>query len=144
MKKIIFCLTLSIFAIKLFGQTTTSPALLKNNYLKKSKTQKTIGWVMLGSGVTMATVGALIFNNHTNGDPLEGFDYILSKKSQGAAILVVAGIGTALGSIPFFISSAKNKRRGAAVSLGTSNTLLLQQNVFAFKKQPAIILRIRL
>ncbi len=63
MKKIIISLTLLLFIVNLFGQT---PALSKDYYLKKSKNQKTVGWVMLGGGVAMTTIGIVIAGGQTN------------------------------------------------------------------------------
>ena len=108
MKKIFFCLTLLLLTVKSFSQT---PALSKEDYLKKSKTQKTVGWVMLGGGVAMTTIGYVIINQQVNDDPLNAIT-----TGQGYVVLMIAGAATALGSIPFFISSAKNARRAAAIS----------------------------
>ncbi len=118
MKKIFFTLTLLLFMIKSFSQT---PALSKDYYLQKSKNQKTVAWVMLGGGVAMTTIGLVIVNKHVNDDPIDALNNLGTV--GGSSILALAGIGTALGSIPFFISSAKNKRRALSVAISNQKSL---------------------
>ena len=134
MKKIFFCLTLLLLTVKSFSQT---PALSKEDYLKKSKTQKTVGWVMLGGGVAMTTIGYVIITQQVNDDPLNAIT-----TGQGYVVLMIAGAATALGSIPFFISSAKNARRAAAISFNNQKILFPQQNTFVLKTQPTVTLKI--
>jgi hypothetical protein len=140
MKKIVFSLTLLLFLVKSFSQT---PALSKDYYLKKSKTQKTVAWVMLGGGVAMATIGLIIVNKQVNDDPFNTLNNLGTV--GGSAILGIVGIGSALGSIPFFISSAKNARRAAAaISFNNQKILFPLQNNFVLKTQPALTLKIEL
>ena len=136
MKNIVCFLTLLLFVLGSFSQT---PAPSKDYYLKKSKTQKTVGWVMIGGGVVMTTISILIPYKQSDNP----FDYLTySNASGGAAILLLGGIGTALGSIPFFISSAKNKRKAASIVISDQNIFLPRQNSFALKTQPTITLKI--
>ena len=134
MKKIFFCLTLLLLTVKSFSQT---PALSKEDYLKKSKTQKTVGWVMLGGGVAMTTIGYVIINQQVNDDPLNAIT-----TGQGYVVLMIAGAATALGSIPFFIRKKKNARRAAAISFNNQKILFPQQNTFVLKTQPTVTLKI--
>ena len=127
-------MTLLLLTVKSFSQT---PALSKEDYLKKSKTQKTVGWVMLGGGVAMTTIGYVIINQQVNDDPLNAIT-----TGQGYVVLMIAGAATALGSIPFFISSAKNARRAAAISFNNQKILFPQQNTFVLKTQPTVTLKI--
>lgn len=135
-----FSLTLLLFVIKSFGQTEANRTVSKDYYLKKSKNQKTVAWVMLGGGVAMTTIGLVIGSNvePTFADPF-GLD-----KSTGPAIVAAVGAGVALGSIPFFISSAKNKRRAAAISFNNQKILFPLQKILVLKTQPAVTLKIEL
>ena len=141
MKKIMFSLALLVFVIKSFGQTEAGRTVSKDYYLKKSKNQKTVGWIMLGGGVAMTTIGLVIGGNVESSpyDPLGGVG-----ESGGAAIVMIAGIASALGSIPFFISSAKNKGRASTLSFSTPRLLLPKQNTLAWKMQPTLNLKIEL
>lgn len=139
MKKIILSLTLLQFVLTSFSQP---PTLTKDYYFKKSKNQYTAGWVFLGGGVAMTTIGIILGSNHTSnygtlGSP--NFDIV-----PASAVLGIAGIGAALVSIPFFISSSKNARKAATISFNNQNILMLQQNSFVSKMQPTITLKISL
>jgi hypothetical protein len=131
MKKIILSLILLSFVVKSFGQTTLNLASSKDHYLKKSRTQKTIGWILLGTGAGIAAYGLITINNYTDNE------------FTGALIAIGGGVVGA-SSIPFFISSARNKRKAATLSFSTKKNLLLQQHAFAYKMQPAIALKIAL
>jgi hypothetical protein len=143
MKKIILSLILLSFLVKPFGQTTLNLASSKDfnlssskySYLKKSRTQKTIGWILLGTGAGIAAYGLVTINNYT--DNQWGFNI------TGALIAIAGGV-IAASSIPFFISSARNKRKAATLSFSAKKNLLLQQHALAYKIQPAIALKITL
>lgn len=87
-------------------------SLYENVLLLKAKKQKTTAWILLGAGTGLAITGiALISNDKT---PY----YIIGaaeqpKHSAVGPVLTVAGIGSTLGSIPFFIASRKNKRKAS-------------------------------
>ncbi len=136
MKKIICFLTLLLFTVKSFSQT---PALSKDYYLKKSKKQKTVAWVMLGGGVAMTAIGSVISDNQIDEDP---FGYLYNNEGAGSTILTLAGIGTALGSIPFFLSSAKSKRRALSVAISNRIIFVPQQKGCALNTQPALSLKV--
>ena len=138
MKKIIFSLILTLFVVKSFCQTTIGQTLSKDCHLQKSKNQKKAGWILLGSGLGIAAIGGIIqLNDENQRGGGFGFDFTGTWIAMGGGVV-------ALSSIPFFISSAKNKRRTAVVSLSTPKLLLLQENTFAWKIQPALKLNIEL
>lgn len=137
MKKIVFSLALLLFIGKSFSQTT-SPAISKDFYLRKSKNQKKVATILLAGGAASILTGALI----SRGEP--GFVY---DENDGIKMTFV-GIGTLsmLASIPFYIASSKNKRRANAATLSFNNqkVIFLQQNTFVLKMQPALTLKLRL
>lgn len=57
-------------------------------------------------------------------------------------IFAVSGIVITLSSIPYFISSGKNKRKAATVSFNNQKIVLPQIGGFIVKTQPAITLEI--
>jgi hypothetical protein len=74
-------------------------------YMQRHKTNNTIGWLLLGSGVTMTTVGAAIGTNNIK--------YILTpgyNSHKGEAVAFAGGL-MALVSIPFFISAGGSRRK---------------------------------
>lgn len=53
-KGLCLVIMLAISAASFSQQTTNpSPVLTKQDYLQKSKTQKTVGWILLGGGVVI-------------------------------------------------------------------------------------------
>ena len=78
-----------------------------DDYLKKSKNQKTTAWILLGGGAALIGAGYLIDFTAAPGS----FDDIAKK----GAVVAVGAISSIV-SIPFFIASAKNKRRAMAAT----------------------------
>ena len=76
------------------------------DYLRMSKRHKRTGWVLLGAGLAL-TAGGVIVASHQD----EGID-------AGLAFAFISGAGVFLSliSIPFFIASARNKRKAMALS----------------------------
>jgi hypothetical protein len=91
----------------------TAQEMSKQDYLEKSRRQKTAGFIMLGGGVVMATSGIVLFSeNFVLFGASEAEDRALG---VGAAMFVVGGLA-AIGSIPVFISSSMNAKRAAQLS----------------------------
>jgi hypothetical protein len=131
------CIALS-FTVNVFSQKDTSVpnAAMKTDYLKKSKTQKTIAWVLLGSGIVLIGAGIIVGENGVN-------DVSLNEATSGAA-LIVAGAVVDIASIPFFILGAKNKRKALAVTFKNEFVPQLQQGSLVRTPTPTIGLTIRL
>jgi len=124
---------LLIFSASSFSQQTNSqPTLNKQDYLKKSKNQKTIAWVLLGGGVALGT-GAIIW----------GTSNIFST-SSGPDILLVTGGACMLGSIPLFIASSRNKKKGLSLSFKNEMIQKLQRDSFVNLSIPSLSLKINL
>jgi hypothetical protein len=86
----------------------------KSSLLQKSRGQKTAAWIFLGGGAALITTGFLV------GESSNSFS---DNKLESGAVLVVVGGASALASIPFFISSTKNRKR-AALAMKYENLLL--------------------
>lgn len=112
-KKIVFSLLVITLGITVSGQQPEPVnKMTRQDYLQKSKNQKTTGWILLGGGTAMAVVGAIVFGQSdwlSEDDP----------NTDLGGFLFVGGIVADLVSIPFFISSSSNARKAAAISLIT-------------------------
>ena len=82
---------------------------------------------MLGGGVAMTTIGLVIGNKRVS----DGINFL--ENTTGPIILTLTGIGMALGSIPFFISSAKNAHGVATISFKNQKILFPLQNTLVLK-----------
>ena len=138
-----------VFAVSLFGQQHSSQklALTQSDYLKKSKNKKKIGWIMLGGGSALVAIAAIIPQGEYEG--LEACLYGLCESHKNDDIiggLAVSGTLSMLGSIPFFLSSGKNKRRANAVSASfkNENASLIRNYSIRRINYPALSLKIAL
>lgn len=92
MKQIILSLALFIYVILSFVQTTKSQAISKDAFLKKSKTQNTIGWIVLGGGTAcFLGCGKLFIDSYGPFGKTNFWDYVF-----------ITGFVTEFASIPFF------------------------------------------
>ncbi len=105
-----------------------STSLTRDEYLKKSKTQKIVGFVFLGAGViTLVSVSGGNTDFGTLGT------------------VVVAGAVSVLASIPFFIASGRNKRKAnnASLSFKFEKNQTMPAEI-SFHSFPAISLKLNL
>src|SRR6476660_9601842 len=107
MKKVIICMISLIYSATPFCQEKQpSQSSTRHEYLKKSKTQKIVGLVLLGAGaITLISVSG----GNTDFGTLGTF--------------VIAGAAATLASIPFFIASGRNKRKAMNTSLSFSSEI---------------------
>ena len=95
MKKLIICTMLLVMSAMSFSQQTDpSQPLTREDYLKKSKGQKTAAFILLGTGVAMFAIAA---PGNVSFDAL-------------GALVGIGAVAT-LSSIPLFIASGRNKRK---------------------------------
>jgi hypothetical protein len=136
MKKVIaYVLLLAMPATTFCQKTNDTVPVVKTDYLAKSKNQKSAAWVLLGGGVVLIGTGFLV------GDGKEAsFD-------DAATGAVLAGIGvlSAVGSIPLFIASGKNKRKAMKASAFIKmENAMIQYHSFVQTSYPVIALKIKL
>ncbi len=74
-----------------------------------------------------------------------GFDDSWDSGSNSATdtygFLMLGGIVSDIGSIPFFISSAKNKRRASSVAINNQKIFVHQQKGYELNAQPTHTLK---
>ena len=107
MKKIILFFTCLLLISKTYCQvlsdSTSKGNFTKENYLQKSKNQKTGAWVLVSAGVVIFAVTGISASNNV------GFGPTHTKHKYGVPIgLSIACIA---GSIPLFIASGRNKSK---------------------------------
>lgn len=143
MKKITIFLLLLILSAATFGQQTNpTPPPTKQDYLKKSKTQKKTAWILLGGGTVLAITGAAIPSKVTDyGNPLNPYD---DKYSNNWSYLIGVGGLAMLCSIPFFIASGKNKRKAMNLSFKNELAPQVMESGFVYRSIPTLNLKINL
>lgn len=113
----------SAFLMGLFSQTFAQE-MSKQDYLDKSRNQKTTGFILLGGGVAMIAVGSALFMGDL-ADTAISCTYLNCSSGSGMESgMVISAVGglAALGSIPVFISSRKNARKAAQMSFRNEPT----------------------
>jgi hypothetical protein len=107
MKNAIICAILLVMAAPSFCQETKpSKPVTREDYLEKSKHQKSTAWILLGGGTALIGTGLLIGDRQQS-----SFD-----QAATGAIIAIIGFLSAIGSIPLFIASGKNHRKGLSLS----------------------------
>lgn len=134
MKKTITFLMLLLFAVNAFSQTIPNNEFSKEYYLKKSKNQKTTGWILLSGGTIMTVVGVIGFSDSL---------YSNSNSTTDAyGFIMLGGVVSGLGSIPFFIMSGNNARKAATISLINQPVFSPIQGSLVLNSQPALSVKI--
>lgn len=106
MRKLFSCTMLLLLTTSAFcQQIVVSPSFSQENYLEKSKKQKTAAWILLGGGAAVA-VGAAILDVSSD----------WSTSETPYLVALSAGCASMLGSIPLFIASKRNKRKAKSAS----------------------------
>ena len=133
MKKSISALLMLAFFTATYGQerTITIPEITKENYLKKSKKQKTTAWICLSTGALATVLGAIEVNP----------DY---SESTNRAFLFIGGLVMIFASVTLFNASARNKKRGMSMSFKDNVVPQLRNNNFSYSPVPSISLKIGL
>jgi len=135
-KNILYFLLLALPAASFCQKTNDSIPVVQTDYLVKSKNQKTAAWVLLGGGVALIGAGFLIGDSKNS-----TFD-------DAATGAVLGGIGflSAIGSIPLFIASGKNKRKAmqATTFIKMENVRTIPSQSLVQTSYPSIALRIKL
>ncbi len=121
-------------------QTTITNEKLQIDYQKKSTSQKTIAWILAGTGVTTVIISIATFDGTEIFYSLAGNN----KPINRFGALFFGGSAVALSSIPFFIISGKNKRKAMSLSFNIQQMPQLKQTSIAYCPIPSLKLKIRL
>ena len=145
MKKSILSLALLLMLMQAFCQEPINPILTKEDYLRKSRTSKTAGWILLGSGVGMLVGSAATYEFVIDFGPMFGAPPSPSHVDNTAStLLAIGGVCGVVGSIISFSAAKRNKRLAATVTVINQRIPLLQQSTMVSKVQPALCLRLPL
>jgi uncharacterized membrane protein len=109
-----FLLTAFLIVITL---AASAQEMSRQDYLDKSKRQKTAGFVTLGGGLVLGIIGASNYDDGSNFNIIA--PTVPKQKDPSNAMwstLMITGGLAMIGSIPMFISSSKNKKKAAQLS----------------------------
>ena len=142
MSKLLFTtVLLLIVSISSSGQQTNQvQQFTKTDYLKKSKTQKTIAWVLAGTGVTSVIISIATLDGTEIYSSIGGNNKPLNRFGT----LFFGGSVVALSSIPFFIVSSKNKKKAMSLAIKNEPASQLYKKGIELKPVPSLALKISL
>ena len=149
MRKLILTIATVLFFFESFSQQTNpAPALTKQDYLVKSKKQKTAAWILLGGGFALMIAGSAIMAGEASNDyedqPYNPFAPISEADFDAGEVMVTAGLFAGLGSIPLFIASSRNKRKAMSLSLKNEQFQSIKNSSLVSRPMPAVSLRVKL
>lgn len=147
MKKSIFFTVVLILSVAAFSQPTNKPApVIQTDYLKKSKSQKTAAWILVGTGTALIATGFIVGVNEGEAAIISLFTGEPESSSNTGEILFWTGLAATAGSIPFFIASGKNRRKAIAASVSLDIKRNYQAESFTLKSSayPALTLKLLL
>ena len=133
LRSTIVLLVLLILFVTASGQQTniTIPEINKPEYLKKSKNQKTAAWILAGVGTLSVILGTIEVNPN-------------SGENNNSSLFLVGGLIAIGASVPLFIASAKNKKKGMSLSFKNNRVPRLHNNNLKYSSIPSISLKIGL
>ena len=139
-----FVFLLLISSITFGQQSNPAPSLTKQDYLKKSKNQRTAAWIIGGCGVVITAVGVGIAVADAGEEFFGVFVEEVNDGGGGGGIIALTGLAAIGTSIILFLASDKNKKRAASLSF--SNQLVPQMNngILVNKPVPSLSLKIGL
>lgn len=149
MKKTLFLYLLLIGSTALFSQQTKHLRFSKEEYLKKSKNQKTVATIFLGTGGTLILAAVLIPKGKQmtetwgsiGGIPIYNTYY---KNETLKGTLGATGILLLIPGIPISLASHKNKKRSMKVSFKNETVPHLYKTSLVNQSLPALSLKIGL
>jgi len=135
MKKIFVFTMLFITATATFSQQIySSPTLTKQDYLKKSRHQRSAAALLISTGLLCAGLGTLAVAINPDSD---GHD-------SGGVFFMVTGFAVIGSSIPLFIASSKNKKKAASLSINIEPVSHICKSSLVFSKIPSLTVKINL
>ncbi len=127
-----------IFAFAITTQQSisqqTGQKVTAENYVLKSKHQKTAAWVLLAGGTVMAGTALIVATSHV-------FEDIASGRNARGEVWFYTGLGMMGASVPFFILSGKNARK-ATLAFSNEYVPKMSEENMVFHKIPSLKLTI--
>ncbi len=119
--------------------------LTQEDYLKKSKSNKTGALVCLIGGGSLFLIGSIVAAGDFNNDVENLFTNNTSSNHDALiGVLVITGGVAMLSSIPLFRAASKNKRKAYSLSAKNEMAPLLQRSLVFYKPIPSLTFKIRL
>ncbi|HSF90126.1 MAG TPA: hypothetical protein VLA46_11950 [Saprospiraceae bacterium] len=140
MKSIMVCFAFFLLALNVYSQETAPQLQLSSDqYLKKSKNQKTAAWVLFGVGTT-AIIGGIAVSTGSQDD----LSRTLNTAFVGAPLMLL-GLTLDVISIPVFVAANRNKKRAldAVTTIKFETTPSWSEGTIRQSNVPTISVKVR-
>jgi hypothetical protein len=145
MKSIIIIIVFLLIAGKAFNQVQPA-TLTKEDYLLKSRHQKTAAWILVAGGITSTTIAVTIALAEAS-----TFAWRIWLSPDGPNThqglinaLSITGTIALIGSIPLFIAASRNKHKAVSLSFKNESSPQLYKRNFVYRAVPSLSLNISL
>ncbi|MBK7680007.1 MAG: hypothetical protein IPJ29_11495 [Chitinophagaceae bacterium] len=136
MTKTVYLVILMAIAFSSFSQdTTTSAPLTRQDYLQKSKSQKTTANILRYGGGALAVAGFLLLSDDVV-NPKDNF--------SASTVLICAGAAAAIISIPLRNAARKNEQQAMSLSFKNLQAPQLTNKSIVQRAVPSLSLKINL
>jgi len=151
MKKLICLIVVAIFSFNLYSQEMqpVSHKPVNTDYLAKSKKQRTAGWILTGTGVTVFSIGLVVSMGEMTEDVVTGFfDAVTGEEtpapthSKGGA-LTITGLALVATGVTFLSIAKHNKRKALSMSFINESSQQLRYNTVMNTSVPSVRLRLQ-
>lgn len=135
MRKLIFCLLLLTSSAASFSQQDSStPALPPRDYMRESRTENTIAWILTGVGAAVLAGTVAVESNFDSPEGISAY-YAASifGVASGIALFVDAGV-----------KKRKARKQGVIFALATESTSLPATCGIRTRNYPSLALRVKL
>src|SRR5215203_5465977 len=134
MTKIIAFFIVIVLSVSSYAQQTNTQVAMKGNFIEKSKNQKKVAFIMLGAGAVLVGTALIIPRGDYEGTEIDGLGGVTEKYSNDGvkAACGITGVLSMLGSIPLFLASSRNKKRGMDISFKNETAPQLYNNSYVY------------
>ncbi len=149
MKKLFSFIVLFIVSLHLYSQEMQPIEYkpVKTDYLAKSKRQRTVGWILTGTGAVATSFGYAMLMKEFG----EGLGYALSmsageppeNNSDAEIVLYVSGLAMLATGITFLSIAKKNRRKAISMSFINESSQQLRYNTVRNTSVPAVRLQLQ-
>ena len=145
MKSIIILIMFLLITGKVFNQRQHA-MLTKEDYLLKSRHQKTAAWILAGGGVTMTTIATLIALAEASTIATWGWVNPSGIHTHQGLINTfgITGSLAIIGSIPLFIIASRNKHKAVSLSFKNKSSPQFYKSNLVYRAVPSLTLSITL
>lgn len=141
MRPTLLLLLFVALALSSYGQRDTTQPVYKEDYLQKSRRQKTIAYTLAGIGGGLMLTAFLIPRGKKIQEGICIFTWCSSDEYENdkrKSLVGVTGAATALSSLLFFRAAKKNARKVATVGLTMERAAQLSDQNIVYRSFPAL------